>query len=132
MVLDMEEDKSSNTEKILNCEKCKSIFWNLKNLLRNDSGSHTETHHFFNELNETSRCDEFMPEFANVRQTVYEYIKKKDETLSNKMGDIVLPSPKEVDILKQTYSHYHKFLDRYVNIYLYQNDKFYFLLRKFF
>ncbi len=59
-------------------DKCRSRFWNLLKHLQS-SQPPDKLHHFFSEIQETSRCDEYMTAFKPVREELFDKLSKDAE-----------------------------------------------------
>lgn len=102
-------DQSDRTQ----AARCKSIFWNLLSHLRDPHSDKVQIHHLYVELQETTRCDEHMPGFADVRETMFARLKKIDPTLRERIPKLKV-SEADKDALQQNYAHYRHWLTEYV------------------
>lgn len=92
-------------------DKCVDLFWNLLHHLHEQQPS-DQIHHLDNELQSTSRCDDFMPEFREVRNTVLGRLTRCDPELPSRVASL------EVSTASRKFAK--KTLDVYIRIQIQQ------------
>ncbi len=110
--------------------KCRSRFWNLLHHLENSQQSE-KLHHFFSELHDTVKCDQYMPEFKPVREELFDKLSKDAEApCIMKRITTRKVTEDDKDVMLKNYNNWEHWLTRCVRTTLSKHDPWTYMLRR--